>query len=460
MDNDLTSMISRCEDICSILEENRISDLDDKSEILESFKYSMIKFGVYLSQIDGVITDDERECIKQALGACPEKEELRQLKYREKINNDDYGKEIPLIVKYCVLADAKKAIPHDPYRNQKAQIVVDTYKLFGQTMMISQTDTSEIAARKLTEYIDRMTDFLEEFGVRYNTSEKMYPVKFTAKEAKQCDAEELEKQLEEFNALVGLDAVKKEVNSLVNLLKVQKMREERNLKISDISKHMVFSGNPGTGKTTVARVLASIYKNLGALRTGQLIEVDRSGLVKGYVGQTAIKTQEVIESALGGILFIDEAYTLTVGKGEGDFGQEAVDTLLKAMEDHRDDLVVIVAGYPDLMQQFIDSNPGLKSRFNKYIFFEDYTAEQQLAILDGLCKKQDYKFSDEAHEYAKELFERRMQNKPENFANARDVRNFLEKAIANHATRVVELANNDEETLETIEKEDIESIWM
>ena len=234
------------------------------------------------------------------------------------------------------------------------------------------------------------------------------------------------------------------------------MREEKGMKCSDVSKHMVFSGNPGTGKTTVARMLAQIYQYMGVLKKGQLVEVDRSGLVRGYIGQTAERTQEVISEALGGILFIDEAYTLTVNKGEGDFGQEAVDTLLKAMEDYRDEIIVIVAGYTDLMEEFLNSNPGLKSRFSNFIFFEDYTAEEMYAILESMLKKQQYSLSDEAKVKAKEIFETRVANKPENFANARDVRNFMERAISNHAMRVVAIENADENVLSVIESEDLE----
>lgn len=165
-----------------------------------------------------------------------------------------------------------------------------------------------------------------------------------------------------------------------------------------------------------------------------------------------------MDSALGGILFIDEAYTLTVGKGTGDFGQEAVDTLLKAMEDHRDDLIVIVAGYPELMDEFLNSNPGLKSRFNKFIHFDDYSPEEQLSILDGMCKKQQYILSEEARDYTLEYLTERMKQPELNFANARDVRNYLEKAISNHACRVVNIENATKEDLQTIMKDDVETI--
>jgi SpoVK/Ycf46/Vps4 family AAA+-type ATPase len=228
--------------------------------------------------------------------------------------------------------------------------------------------------------------------------------------------EELEKLLAELDSLIGLGAVKHQVNTMVNLIKVQQMREELGLKAADIAKHMVFLGNPGTGKTTIARMLANIYRCLGVLRTGQLVEVDRSGLVRGYIGQTATQTAEVISQAMGGVLFIDEAYSLTVSKGQGDFGQEAVDTLLKAMEDNRDDLVVIVAGYTELMEQFLDSNPGLRSRFGTKIMFEDYTADELMGILALNLKKQEYRLSAEAEVKAREMITARVENKPENFA--------------------------------------------
>ena len=264
--------------------------------------------------------------------------------------------------------------------------------------------------------------------------------------------DELMAQLE---SLVGLDKVKKDVKNLVNLMKVRKLRQENDLPVPPMSLHMVFMGNPGTGKTTVARLISGLYAAIGVLSKGQLVEVDRSGLVAGYVGQTALKTQEAIKSALGGVLFIDEAYSLSSG-GENDFGREAIETILKAMEDHRDDLIVIVAGYDEPMQKFLSSNPGLESRFNKYFYFPDYTGEQLLAIFKNQCKKNSYTLSPEAEEAAKALFDRLYEERDDNFGNGRDVRNCFEDMIVRQSNRVAAMEAPTREDLMTVLPEDLE----
>ena len=259
--------------------------------------------------------------------------------------------------------------------------------------------------------------------------------------------------MEELNELVGLKTVKHDVEELIGLAKVRKMREEKGMKAVPMSLHLVFSGNPGTGKTTVARILGKLYKEIGILSTGQMIETDRSGLVAGYVGQTAIKTQKKIQEAMGGILFIDEAYMLN--QKDENFGQEAIDTILKDMEDHRDEFIVIVAGYTQLMKEFVESNPGLKSRFNKFFEFPDYTVDELQAIFELQCKKYQYKLTEEADKAVREEIIRLEESKGENFANAREVRNLFEKIIANQAARVSALEDVDEETLSTITIDDL-----
>ena len=277
----------------------------------------------------------------------------------------------------------------------------------------------------------------------------------TATEAEAAKAEELPEKsgMEELQELIGLKSIKHDVAELINLAKVQKMREDMGLKFVPTSLHLVFSGNPGTGKTTVARILARLYKEIGILTKGQLVEVDRSGLVAGYVGQTALKTQEKIQEAMGGVLFIDEAYALA--KEGNDYGQEAIDTILKAMEDHRRDFVVIVAGYTKPMEEFINSNPGLRSRFNKYLYFEDYTADELMGIFDLQCKKYSYKLSDEARKEIEALIREREANKDETFANAREIRNLFEDIITNQATRIAGMEAPTEDDILTILPEDL-----
>ena len=266
------------------------------------------------------------------------------------------------------------------------------------------------------------------------------------------DFDELMSQLEE---LVGLEDVKKDIKNLVNLMKVRKLREANDLPVPPMSLHMVFMGNPGTGKTTVARIVSGLYAAIGVLEKGQLVEVDRSGLVAGYVGQTALKTQEAIKRALGGVLFIDEAYSLSSG-GENDFGREAIETILKAMEDHRKELIVIVAGYTGPMEKFLSSNPGLESRFNKYFFFPDYNGEQLMAIFRNQCKKNGYVLSEEAEKAAVALFTDLYENRSDNFGNGRDVRNCFEDMVVRQSNRVAQLDNPTKEDLMAVLPEDLQ----
>ena len=265
----------------------------------------------------------------------------------------------------------------------------------------------------------------------------------------------VEDLMEELDRLIGLKAVKKNLNNLINVIRIRKLREKMGLAKAEMSLHMVFSGNPGTGKTTVARLLARIYKALGSGSKGQLWEGDRAGLVEGYVGQTAQKTQEVIDSAMGGILFIDEAYTLTNKKENGDFGQEAVDTLLKRMEDDRDSFVVIAAGYSGPMEEFLQSNPGLRSRFSKVIEFEDYTESELYAIFSKMCSEQDYSLTEEADQHVKDHFHNLVENKEEHFANAREVRNFFERCIERQSSRLVEEQSMDLKDITTFTLPDV-----
>lgn len=278
-------------------------------------------------------------------------------------------------------------------------------------------------------------------------------------ETQQAQAEEKKPEtdpMEDLNELIGLTGIKHDVRELYDFTKIQKLRKDAGMKTVPVSMHLVFTGNPGTGKTTVARILARLYKQIGVLSTGQLVECDRSGLVAGYVGQTAVKTQKKIEEAMGGVLFIDEAYSLARSADQGtDFGQEAIDTILKAMEDHRDEFVVIVAGYTKPMETFIHSNPGLQSRFNKFIEFPDYTVDELLAIFDLNCRKYEYVPDPEAREQVKTLLMLRKAQMPENFANAREVRNLFETIITNQARRIAVLEHPTKEEMQRITLEDL-----
>ncbi|MCR5222408.1 MAG: AAA family ATPase [Lachnospiraceae bacterium] len=313
--------------------------------------------------------------------------------------------------------------------------------------------------RKIKGIEDYLKEFDEEQKLQQVRVAELYS-KIKARRADKKEKEDREREnhdksyyIEQLNNLIGLESIKKDVKELISLVEMQKYRRKHGMKDLPVSRHLVFMGNPGTGKTTVARILAKLYRSIGVLEKGQLVETDRGDLVAGYVGQTALKTKEKIEEAMGGILFIDEAYTLN--KEGNDFGQEAIDTILKAMEDNRDKFIVIVAGYPKLMEEFINSNPGLKSRFSKYFNFPDYTEDELYAVFNNFCKEYDYSVDPDADMFIRSRIIELERKKGENFANARDVRNMFEKIISNQATRVMNTAGLTRKEMMTIIEEDL-----
>lgn len=340
---------------------------------------------------------------------------------------------------------------NEQYRNRdsnfgNARLVRNLLESAGRRMMLRLADTPP---EERTDKV-KVTLIEKDFDVlRSNEKEgKKYEVK--------GDPKKLEKHLHELDELTGLDSVKNDVNKLISGLQVARIRKQRGLKVIDKSLHAVFTGNPGTGKTTVARILSHIYKELGLIEKGHLVEVDRANLVAGFQGQTATKTDKVIQSAIGGTLFIDEAYTLS-RKGS-EYGQEAIDTLLKRMEDYKGRLIVIVAGYPNEMKEFLASNPGLESRFTNHFHFDDYTPRQMLEITVNIAESIGYVLDEGALQLFLELYDKVYNNRDENFGNARTVRNLFYKAISCQEERLASLNHHSDDDLTIIKYEDVENV--
>lgn len=472
MEQESLTLFRACKKIAHEMDANGIL-LEGDFSAGEQLRMDLRNFFCYLAIADGLIQKEEVRYINKLLEYEFNEDTIIDCIRRNKISDKNFLDHPPLSLHYFL---KDKNIPDVIYQSKYYDIrnlYYYTFQELGRDFIACNRRVEDKEIANLTRYLlmlESQMNAYKHFGEERQEVPDSIPYRSKEKPQNQEEEEiafvgtiteaspegyDLDVLMNELNNLIGLGSVKKEVKNIVNLLQINEMREQNGLKKAPVAKHFVFTGNPGTGKTTVARLLSKIYCALGVLSKGHLVEVDRSGMVAGYMGQTALKVKQVVDKAKGGVLFIDEAYALSNHGPEGDFGQEAIDTLNKAMEDYRDDLIVIVAGYPDLMEDFIEANPGLKSRFNKTIEFPDYDAEDLYSIFMYMSQEQDYHLSENATMKLQEILKKMVETKDRNFGNARDVRNYLSQVIERQANRLVTAASLDKTQLLTIRSEDL-----
>ncbi len=432
-------------------------DVETKETLSYLFITEVTNYLLYLAASDGMATSEKVKYINIFSPYEFKTYTMQQLIITDKYA-EDFGEYVPELFSELVKWDLQMCKTQGKLESLLAAKMAIFFSHLGEKFMEYIKDDSGMVEKRKKMYEHTVCTYIANNfeSIRKEVSINDNDIEDSRESS---DEEPLEVLLEKLNSLIGLDRVKEDVTSMINLLQIQRKRKENGMKELPMSLHLVFYGNPGTGKTTVARLLSKIYCRLGILSKGHLIEVDRSKLVAGYIGQTAIQVREIVEKAKGGILFIDEAYSLA-SDSENDFGKEAIDTLLKGMEDFREDLIVIVAGYPEPMEKFLKSNPGLISRFNKKIFFDDYTPNQLLEIFELKCRELNINPDQECLTYVLHYFDKRCKQKTDNFANARDVRNFFEKALINQANRLSVLDNVSNLELQTLTIEDVRLVVL
>lgn len=467
---------------------------EDPAKVMAHYDRDIEHFYILLVMADRKIHTEEMRMYERVFGHTTTPEQWQDL-YRQADWLPDEGIRVPALIRDAIAVDLEQGTSYGPR-------ILKTLEQFGLHAIAADDDVSEHETRALTQYLDRAravmggpppaspqapppapppplvapppqtaaptvgpwaTSAQAPPSGKRSFGRKGLPPGAPAPAAAPAAAQasvatpvdRLTLCLDELNALIGLEGVKSEVGALVNFIRVRQLREQNGLPVPNLALHMVFTGNPGTGKTTVARLLGSIFKSLGLLPNGNLIEVDRSGLVGQYIGHTEKKTQEAIQKAVGGILFIDEAYALAKQGSSNDFGQEAIAVLLKAMEDRRHELVVVAAGYSGPMQVFLESNPGMRSRVNRIIHFADYTSEELITILKKMAKDSGYQLTAEAETLARSLFDELLKVKDQTFGNARTARNIFETALTRHANRVAQMKAPTNDDLSTLSETDL-----